>query len=194
MDNISRILCTVIVTPFRAIPIGIAILLGWAKLDLVLGEIEVTQFLREHRRLVAQSLFNPKVHSFSLSHAPDHPATLLIRFDVDDKETYLGLEDRLDEHFGLRFPARWETNLRSKEDLGNNFGIAAQGIGEIMAFFHRIVFTFLAAAFIAGVSVFLTLRPFGTRPSGGGRGGKEGPACTDASSDLDLDVADSFNK
>jgi len=134
MDYASRRGRAVIVSFLLVPAFFFANLLASAALDYILGSLEVARFIREHRPIVAQRVSDPKVHSFSLGHAPGHAATLLIRFDVEDKATYLMLEDDLSDHWELRFPARWNTHLRGNEDLGNNFGFAAQGISEVVGF------------------------------------------------------------
>ncbi len=158
MDYASRRGRAVIVS-FLLVPASLfANLLASAALDYILGSLEVARFIREHRPIVAQRLSDPKVHSFSLGHAPGHAATLLIRFDVEDKATYLMLEDDLSDHWDLRFPARWNTHLRSNEDLGNNFGFAAQGISEVVGFLIRILVAAVVSSILAGAYLLLALR------------------------------------
>jgi hypothetical protein len=134
-----------------------AILFGWGALDHVLGTIEVSRFIREHEAIVARRLTDAKVYSFSLSHAPEHSATLLVRFDVDDKATFLRLEDDLKDHWGLRYPAEWETRLRSEEDLGENYGFAVQGMREVAIFVRRIMISAVASIVLAGTYLAFAL-------------------------------------
>ena len=115
-----------------AIPvIFVGVLRIWGKIDESLGSREVSQYIRDHQSIVSQRLKNPKVHSFSLTHLPSEPGTLLIQFDVDNKATYEMLEKDLDDIWGMRFPPQWKTTIRSKEELSNNLGYAAWGIGEL---------------------------------------------------------------
>ena len=125
-----------------------AILLVWSWLESRVGGLEVSQFIREHHTLVAQRLSDPRVHSLSLTHAPEHWGTLLIQFDVDDRATYERLENDLDQSWNLRFTPRWKTDLRSQERLGNNLGFAAAGIGELeQGIVHAMVAAVLATIF-----------------------------------------------
>jgi len=146
----------------------------WAAVDNALGAREVSRFLREHRALVARRLTDPRVHSFSLSHDPGHPATLVIRFDVDTKAAYEMLENDLGGIWGLRFPARWETRLRNDEDLGNNFGFAAQGISAVAKFCEEVLTA--AAASLLFASAYLA---FALRRPRGGKGAAKKPAGVD---------------
>jgi hypothetical protein len=115
-----------------AIPVVfVGIVFAWAKVDESLGLREVSQYIRDHQSVVTERLKNQKVHSFSLTHLPSQPATLLIQFDVDDKATYEMLESDLDDIWGMRFPPMWETKLRSSERLSNNYGYAGLGFGEL---------------------------------------------------------------
>jgi hypothetical protein len=115
-----------------AIPvIFVGVLRIWGKIDASLDSREVSQYIRDHQSIVSQRLKNPKVHSFSLTHLPSEPGTLLIQFDVDNKATYEMLEKDLDDIWGMRSPPRWKTTIRSNEELSNNFGYAAWGMGEL---------------------------------------------------------------
>lgn len=152
---------------------------GWGVIDDHLGVGEVSRFIRKHQPIVAARLANPKVHSFSLAHDPDHPATLLIRFDVEDRATYLMLEDDLDEHWGLRFPARWDTRLRSDEELGNNFGFAGQGLGEIGEGMWRLLIVAVISVVLPAVLLSLALRRFQDPPTKRAKGDGNGIADED---------------
>jgi len=158
MGSVSRLGRAVVVSLLLVPTYFFAILIGWAAIDDILGSLEVSRFIREHQAIVAKRLSNSKVHSFSLGHSPSHSATLLIQFDVDDKPTYLMLEDDLSDHWGLRFPAEWNTHLRSKEDLGNNLGFAAQGIGEVGKAFWRIQVAVIASVTLAWAYLVLAQR------------------------------------
>lgn len=159
MDEPSR-RALVIVMAIIAIPcVFFIILMGWSMIDYAFGVREVSRFIRDHRAIVAARSADPKVYSFSPSHDPNWPAALLIQFDVEDKATYLMLEEDLSGIWRLRFPARWETHLRSKEDLGNNFGFAAQSIGEAAEFIQRVLIAAVASICLsAGWLVFARLR------------------------------------
>lgn len=158
MDDASRRALAAVVSVFL-VPFGfIAIFNVWSAIDNLLGAREVSRFIREHRTLVAERLLDPRVHSFSLGHAPRDSATLLIQFDVDDKAAYLMLEADLDDHWRLRSPAVWNIRVRSREDLGNNFGFAAQGMAEIGVFIWRVLMTLLASITLAGTYLFASLR------------------------------------
>jgi hypothetical protein len=142
----------------------LAILIVWRVVDVQLGTREVSRFIREHQGIVAQRLKDPKVHSFSLSHAPRNPSTLLIEFDVDDKATYLMLEDDLEKCWGLTFPASWKTRLRSDEDLGNNWGFAAQGIGEVVKAWMMLEVSAVASVILAIAYLCFALRRLKSYP------------------------------
>jgi len=144
----------------------LGILVGWGWLDRVRGSKEVSRFIREHREVVSRRLADPKVHSFSLKHAPDNPAVLVIGFDVDDRATYLMLEEDMDKAWGLRFPAQWDTSLRSKEDLGNNYGFAAQGIGIAVKMMHRMLITAVVSIVLPLAYLVPALRRMRTSESG----------------------------
>jgi hypothetical protein len=144
--------------PILAIPlVFIAIIVIWAKVDEFLGYREVSRYIRDHRSLVARRLENPKVHSFSLSHHTSQSGTLLIQIDVDDKATFEMLESDLHDIWGMRFPPQWKTNIRSKEELANNFGYAAWGMAEVGEGLGRLMIAGLAsiaqAIFFTGLAV-----------------------------------------
>ncbi len=123
---------------------------GWIMYEHFLASFEVLRFIRDHEALVHERLTDPKVHSFSLTRDPAEAGVLVIAFDVEDKATYEMLENDLDEHWGLRIPARWNTRLRSREELGNNYGFAALGIGMVMQ-------ALIVMSIAAGVSVVLPM-------------------------------------
>jgi hypothetical protein len=147
------------IVPALAVPVVFfGILLIWAKIDEFLGSREVSKYILEHQPVVTQRLENPKVHSFSLTHHPMQPGALLIEFDVDDKATYEILESDLDDIWGMRFPPQWETTVRSKERLSNNFGYAAWGIGELYEGLNRIAIAGIASLALAVFTAVLALR------------------------------------
>jgi hypothetical protein len=83
------------------------------------------------RMIVEKRLQNPKVHSFSLTPVPDDETTLLIQFDVDDKETFFLLDDDLRDCLELDNLPQWQTVVRSKERLGMNLGAIAKATGMV---------------------------------------------------------------
>ena len=128
LDRARRIVSIVALLTIPGFFFGIVFCWNW--IDTALGTREVSRFIRDHQPLLVSYRAHPRVHSLQLAHKPQAPWNLLISFDVDDKATYEMLEgDFLGRTMGLRFPAHWETNTRSKEELGNNFGFAAQGMG-----------------------------------------------------------------
>lgn len=132
--------------PILAVPlVFIAIIVIWAKIDELLGHREVSRYIGDHRSLVARRLENPKIHSFSLSHHSSQPGRLFIQFDVDDKATFEMLESDLDDSWGLRFPPERKINIRSKEELADNFGYAARGMAELGEAVARLMIAGLAS-------------------------------------------------
>jgi hypothetical protein len=91
----------------------------------------VRDFISKHQKIVEKRLQNPKVHSFSLTPVPDDEATLLIQFDVDDKETFFLLDDDLRDCVELHNLPQWQTVVRSKERLGMDLGSIAQATGMV---------------------------------------------------------------
>jgi hypothetical protein len=157
--------------PILAIPlVFIAIIVIWAKVDEFLGYSEVSRYIRDHRSLVARRLENPKVHSFSLSHHPSQPGTLFIQFDVNDKATVEMLESDLDDSSGLRFLPQWKTNIRSKEELADNFGYAARAMAVAGEGVARLMIAGLAsiaqAIFFTGLAVRRVWRETGDAGKG----------------------------
>ena len=137
---------------FFAVPcLFAAILFVWNAIDTYLGSREVSRFIRDHEKLVAGRLTNPKVHSFRLLHDPTDAGTLMIEFDVDDKATYELLEKDLLAASSLRFPAVWQTKLRSGEDLGMDLGAAAEGIGRAVSGAGRLFIALVASLAIPGI-------------------------------------------
>lgn len=146
--RIVRILLAILWAPV----VFLSICVGWGVVDTALASWEVSNYIRHHQTLVAQRLADPRVHAFTLSRDPDAWGTLLIKFDVDDKQTYELLESDLNDIYGMRNPPRWDTIVRSKEDLGNNFGYAAWGMNEVG---EAMLVALLAA--VAAISWSLTL-------------------------------------
>ena len=134
MNTLLRSLPAVAVVPVCFV----AILWGWGTIDWLLGRAEVARFIRNHERLIEERLRDPKVHRFSLEPHPDHSGTLLIKFDVDDKQTYEMLEADLDGVWHMTFPPCWETHIRSDEELANDLGCMAMGMGLTMEAATRI--------------------------------------------------------
>jgi transcriptional regulator with XRE-family HTH domain len=130
----------------------------WEFIDAFLGSREVSRYIKDHQSVVARRLNDPKVHSFTLEHDPSQWAALLIEFDVDDKATYEMLESDLDDIGNLRFPPQWKTTIRSKEDLGNNYGYAMLGIREVAELIQRIVIAGLVAIAQAGLFILIAVR------------------------------------
>lgn len=91
----------------------------------------VRDFIAKHQKIVEKRLQNPKVHSFSLTPVPDDAATLLIQFDVDDKETFFLLDDDLRDCLELDNLPQWQTVVRSKERLGMDPGAIAKATGMV---------------------------------------------------------------
>jgi hypothetical protein len=117
---------------FLTFPITTALILfAWAGVDTALGYREVANYVEDHQQLVQDRLRDPRVHAFSLSHDPEHSGAMLITVDVDDKATFDAIEADLDDIWGMRKPPQWDINVRSKEELGDNLGYAAWGIGLI---------------------------------------------------------------
>ena len=65
------------------------------------------------------------------------------------------VESALDDIWGMRFPPQWETTIRSKETLSNNFGYAAWGLGELGKGIERVMIAGIAS--LAPVT-FIALR------------------------------------
>jgi hypothetical protein len=131
----------------------------WHLYDLHLGKREVSRFILENQGLVAKWMANAKVHSFQLGPEPDKPWSLRISYDVDDKATFLALEEDLFKRtVMMRFPPRWETNLRSKEELGFSPGFAAWGLAELGKAFDRLFYLAVASLLLPGLALFIALR------------------------------------
>ena len=128
-----------------------AVLYVWSAIDTYIGSREVSRFIEAHQKIVAERLTNPKVHSFRLFHEPTHSETLVIQFDVDDKATYLLLENDMNDAWSLRFPAVWQTKLRSGEELGNNIGFAFEGIEEALKDMGKLAITGIVALMIPAI-------------------------------------------
>jgi len=136
----------------------IGILLTWMLIDFALGSIEVAHFIQGQRPFIARRLADPQVHTLSLRHAPGHWETLQIEVDVEDRATFERLEADLEPTHQFRFPPRWIIIVRSKEELDNDFGAAAAGIGEVFEFFHRVLISAGLAAAASAVYLVIRLR------------------------------------
>ena len=91
----------------------------------------VRDFIAKHQKIVETRSQNPKVHTFSLTPVPDDEATLLIRIDVDDKQTFFLLDDDLRDCLELDNLPQWQTVVRSKERLGMDLGAIAKATGMV---------------------------------------------------------------
>lgn len=158
-DFFKKLLCLTAV--LSTLPLTFfGILLGWRCVDVAVGHRQVTAFIQHHHTLVEEWRANPQIHSVSLSHDLKQPGGLLIQFDVADKQTFLLLEDNLfSSTAGMRIPPRWDTKLRSKEDLGNDWGFAAQGIGEVGKAALRLAIASMISLLVLAVTVWGVYRP-----------------------------------
>jgi hypothetical protein len=154
MPSFARVLSPLFVSLLLPPVLFVAILYGWDLADRCLGYIEVSSFVRNHQAIVAKRLTDPKVHFFSLAHDPHSFGVLSIQFDVDDKATYELLESDLDEFWQLRFPPTWKTNLRSKEDLGKNYGFASLGLREVSEGIQRLQIAAVASICLQLIGLF----------------------------------------
>jgi len=136
----------------------IGILLTWMLIDFTLGSIEVAHFIQVQRPFVARRLADPQVHTYSLRHAPGHWETLQIEIDVENRATFERLETDLEPIYHFRFPPRWNIIVRSREELDNDFGAAAAGIGEVFEFFHGVLISAGLAAATSAVYLVIRLR------------------------------------
>jgi hypothetical protein len=155
MEALSRTIWSAFVSLLAIPVVFLGVLFTWAQIDKWIGSREVSEYIRAHQSIVSERLKNPKVHSFSLTHVPSQPGTLLIQFDVDDKATYEMLESDLDDIWGMRFPPKWQTTIRTKETLSDNLGYWAWGMGEAANALARIALA--AAASLAPVTYFTLL-------------------------------------
>lgn len=131
---------------------------GWAVVDRFVAHREVTAFIDRHQQIVDKRLADPKVHAFSLSHDPDQTGTLRIHFDVDDKSTYEMLESDLDALWKLHYPPKWDTKMRSNEELSNNYGYAAWGISLLWEGMVRLAIAAIASIVASGFVLCLVTR------------------------------------
>jgi hypothetical protein len=142
------------------------ILFTWTKIDEFLGSREVSRYIRDHQSIVTRRLQDPKIHSFSLTHDPSQPGTLLVQFDVDDKPTYEILESELNDIWDMRFPPQWKTTLRSKEELSNNYGYAGLGFRELFEGIERMMIAGIVSLAQMAFFIFLAVRrAFRSRPA-----------------------------
>lgn len=154
MEALSRTVRSAILSLLAIPVVFLGVLFTWGRIDQWIGSREVSQYIRDHQSIVSQHLNDPKVHSFSLTHDPSQPGTLLIQFDVDDKATYEMLESDLDHFLGMRFPPKWQTTIRTQETLSDNLGYAAWGMAEAWNALTRIA---LAAVVSLAPVTFFTL-------------------------------------
>jgi hypothetical protein len=155
MDLLLRSIRSALLSLLAILVVFLGVLFIWGQIDECFGSREVSQFIRDHQSIVSQRLKNPKVHSFSLTHVPSQPGTLLIQFDVDDKATYEMLESDLDHIWRMQSPPMWQTTIRSKETLSDNLGYAAWGMAEAGKAATRIALAGIAS--LAPVTFFTLL-------------------------------------
>jgi hypothetical protein len=128
-----------------SIPCTIAgIFFGYNKLEQLRSYYEVPRYIQRHQEFVAECRADPHVHLFSITRDKEHPWTALIEFDVDDRMTYLKIESAIRD-WGLMQRPYFKTKLRSNEDLGNDWGVAAEGMGEA----GRALYLFVFATFVS---------------------------------------------
>ncbi len=154
MEALSRTFRAAILSLLAIPVVFVGVLFTWGRIDEWIGSREVSQYIRDHQSIVSQRLKDPKVHSFSLTHDPSQPGTLLIQFDVDDRATYEMLESDLDHIFGMGFLPRWQTKIRTQETVSDNFGDAGWGMAEAWDGLTRIA---LAAVLSLVPVMFFTL-------------------------------------
>jgi len=141
-----------------------AVLWGWSAIDDLCGRAEVSRFIREHTDLVEARRQHPKVHEFSIQHDPEDFGALLITMDVDDKQTYDMLREDVKASWDLSVPPRMQTNLRSNENLENDFGYAAWGIAMVMTFVLRFIIAVTVSIFVFLLLMWrLLIRPMQIR-------------------------------
>ena len=132
MDKLEYRVTVLFISALASLPLTFfAVWCTWNTIDSFLARREVDAFLVNYSSLVETRLSDPKVYAFSIGRSPEHSGRLLITYDVEDAATYRQLESDLDMSWQMRFPAQWKTNVRSGEDLGNDFGFAARGFGEL---------------------------------------------------------------
>ena len=131
----------------------VLVLFIWHEIDVYHARHEVADFIVRHSEVVQDRLTDPNVHSFYLGHDPSDPSTLLIEFDVEDKATYLMLEEDIRGWVELQRIPVWNTTLRSDEDLGNDFGLMGAGIGIAMQGLFRVA----VAAIVSFSTFFIAL-------------------------------------
>jgi hypothetical protein len=155
LEAISRTFRSAILSLLAIPVVFLGVLFTWGRIDEWIGSREVSQYIRDHQSIVSQRLKDPKVHTFSLTHDRSQPGTLLIQFDVDDKATYEMLESDLDHIWGMRFPPKWETTIRTQETLSDNLGYAAWGMAEALEALTRIALAGIVS--LAPVTFFTIL-------------------------------------
>jgi len=148
-----------------AIPFTWAVIFfAWDAATYVVSYLRVSTFIEEHNLWVAEVGARPGVHSVSMGRDKQMPNRLLIQFDVEDKATFLAVESGIERLSRHRPPPRWDTNVRSGEDLGFNAGAAVIAGGEALAeIMDRLIQAFVAA--LISILVFcLALRHFRRHP------------------------------
>lgn len=122
------------------------VILGWREVDRFQGRRDVATFIREHEQVVAQRLADPRVHTFTISADPEAPEQLLIEVDVEDLKTFRLVENDVSDWVTLTIPPRYQWNIRSGEDPGNDLGMMAAGIGLAVDGLVRLFLAFIAAS------------------------------------------------
>jgi hypothetical protein len=121
------------------------VLVGLALWQDCSDSYEVSAFIKNHRKSIQSQRSNPSVHRFELSHDPAYQGRLLIQIDVDDKQTYLRLENTIDDCYLLNELPRWKTHIRNGEDLEMDSGQVAMGAGAAINGISQVVFRYFAA-------------------------------------------------
>ncbi len=164
MDRWTQLLLACIAAFLVFLGSFIGIVFAWSWVDTVGQSREVSRFVAQNQDLVARWSANPKVHSLELAPMLSRPSILSVRFDVDDKETYLKLREELSARMtGLRLPYDWRANLRSKEDLGNNWDLAGERVNPLAEGLKDIEYAGVASLVVAGVFLRFCLRRLGPR-------------------------------
>lgn len=109
----------------------VAVVLFWRHVDRVQGQQEVQEFIQSHQAIVAERRKNPRVYAFDVAADQEDDSRLLVEWDVADKETYLMLDDDVSGWINLSQTPTWRCKMRSDEELPNDFGAMAFGIGEL---------------------------------------------------------------
>jgi hypothetical protein len=131
---------------------GYFILLSWRHIEKLRSSNEVDRYILDHREWISTRRLDPSVHELTLS---NRDGVLNIVVDVEDKRTFDKIEDELADIYSLRFPPKWATMVRSQEELGNNWGYAAWGVGELAIAVSRLCLAFGGSVVFWGIVAFL---------------------------------------